>query len=46
VISIQKQIDKAKRQVGPTVFDWLVEIIRDHCSGGNEEDDNAELILK
>ena len=46
VFSIQKQIDKAKQQTGPTVFDWLVEIIRNHCLGGSEEEDNAELILE
>jgi RNAse (barnase) inhibitor barstar len=45
VISIQKQIDKAKQQVGPTVFDWLVEIIRNHCLGGSKEEDHTELIL-
>ena len=43
---IQKQIDEAKQQIGLTVFDWLVEIIRDHCLGGTEEEDNAELILE
>jgi RNAse (barnase) inhibitor barstar len=46
VLFIQKQIDEAKRRIGPTVFDWLVEIIRNHCLGGNEEEDNAELILE
>ena len=46
VSSIQRQMEEAKRQEGPTIFDWLVEIIRDHCLGGNEEEDNAELILE
>lgn len=46
VLSIQKQINEAKQQIGPTVFDWLVRVIRDHCLGGNEEEDNAELILE
>ena len=46
VLSIQKEIDEAKHQIGPTVFDWLIEIIRDHCLGGGEEEDNAELILE
>jgi RNAse (barnase) inhibitor barstar len=46
VLFIQKQIDEAKRRIGPTVFDWLAEIIRNHCLGGNEEEDNAELILE
>ena len=46
VFSIQEEIDEAKRQIGSTVFDWLVEIIRNHCVGGSEEEDNAELILE
>ena len=31
--------------VGPTVFDWLVEIIRRHCPGGEEEQNGVELVL-
>jgi RNAse (barnase) inhibitor barstar len=46
VSSIKDQLDEAKQHTGPTVFDWLVEIIRNHCPGGSEEEDNAELILK
>jgi hypothetical protein len=39
-------LDEAKQRIGPTVFDWLIEIIQDHCPGGSEEEDNAELILE
>jgi len=46
VLSIQAQLDEAKQRIEPTVFDWLIEIIQDHCPGGSEEEDNAELILE
>lgn len=36
---------EAERQEGPTVFDWLVEIIRVHCPRGEEEEDGVELVL-
>jgi hypothetical protein len=39
------RLEDAKRGVGPTVFDWLVEIIRDHGPGGTEEEDGVELFL-
>jgi len=35
----------AEAGVGPTVFDWLVEIIQVHGPGGSEADDGVELIL-
>jgi RNAse (barnase) inhibitor barstar len=46
VLIIQQQLVEAKQHIGPTVFDWLVEIIRNHCPEGSEEEDNAELILE
>ena len=46
IFSIQRQIDAAREQIGPTVFDWLIEVIRTHCIGGSEEKDNAELRLE
>jgi hypothetical protein len=30
---------------GPTVFDWLVEIIGVHTAGGREAEDNVVLVL-
>jgi RNAse (barnase) inhibitor barstar len=28
VLSIQAQLDEAKQRIGPTVFDWLIEILK------------------
>ena len=44
--SIEIDLNQAMNRMGPTVFDWLVEIIRIHCRGGAEEEDNVELILQ
>ncbi len=44
--NIAKELEQAKKHSGPTVFDWLVEIIRIHCPGGAEEEDGIELILE
>jgi hypothetical protein len=38
-------LEQAKTQRGPTVFDWLIEMIRDHGPGGREEEDSVELVL-
>ncbi len=40
-----KELEQARRGVGPTVFDWLVEIIEFHCAGGREQEDGVELLL-
>jgi hypothetical protein len=42
---VRKDLQRAERGVGPTVFDWLVEIIRVHCAGGPEQEDGVELVL-
>ena len=39
------QLAEAQATQGPTVFDWIVEIIRDHGPGGSEEQDRVELLL-
>lgn len=44
--SVRDQLNAAIDQTGPTVFDWLVEIIQIHCPGGEEEEDGVELILE
>jgi hypothetical protein len=36
----------AKSGVGPTVFDWLVDIIGDHGAGGKQAVCNVRLILQ
>lgn len=39
------QLQDARASKGSTVFDWLVEIIREHDEGGRESEDNVTLIL-
>ncbi len=39
------EIAAARRREGPTLFDILVEIIRDHGRGGKQESDGVELEL-
>jgi RNAse (barnase) inhibitor barstar len=43
--SVGEDLERARRGIGPTVFDWLVEIIQVHCAGGEEAEDGVELIL-
>ena len=42
---VAEDLERARREVGPTVFDWLVEIIQVHCAGGQEQEDGVELVL-
>ncbi|QQL44594.1 barstar family protein [Sulfuriroseicoccus oceanibius] len=42
---VTNDLQKAQRNKGSTVFDWLVEIIEVHCKGGEEEEDAVELRL-
>jgi RNAse (barnase) inhibitor barstar len=42
---VRSDLEQAKKGEGPTVFDWLVEIIQIHCRGGEEEEDGVELVL-
>ena len=42
---VRRMLSDARAGVGATVFDWLVEIIRDHCSGGEQAADNVCLVL-
>ena len=43
--SVGADLELARQGVGPTVFDWLVEIIEVHCPGGREQEDGVELFL-
>jgi hypothetical protein len=43
--SVGEELDRARLGVGPTVFDWLVELIEIHCAGGVEQEDGVELVL-
>jgi RNAse (barnase) inhibitor barstar len=42
---VARKLEMAKSGKGATVFDWLVEIIKDHGAGGNQAADNVRLIL-
>jgi hypothetical protein len=44
--SVAHDLDLARREIGPTVFDWLVEIISDHGPGGTEAADGVRLELR
>jgi RNAse (barnase) inhibitor barstar len=43
---VAAELATAKLGEGSTVFDWLVDIIKAHCPGGEEEKNGVELILK
>jgi RNAse (barnase) inhibitor barstar len=42
---VEAELAAAERREGATVFDWLVTIIRKHCAGGSESEDNVGLDL-
>jgi RNAse (barnase) inhibitor barstar len=42
---VMDELEKARQSQGPTVFDWVVEVILDHGEGGQEAEDNVRLIL-
>ena len=42
---VRAELQRARQGLGPTVFDWLVEIIEDHGPGGDQQKDGVELIL-
>jgi RNAse (barnase) inhibitor barstar len=44
--SVRAQLSDAENCDGDTVFDWLVEIIRVHGTGGEEAADNVVLDLR
>lgn len=43
--NVLRELERARAHQGPTVFDWLVDIIRIHCPGGREGEDGVELLL-
>jgi len=45
VSSVEARIAAARRCEGPTLFDEIVEIIRDHGPGGSEAEDGVDLEL-
>jgi len=44
--AVATELQDAKEGKGPTVFDWLVEIIQIHGSGGAESEDGVVLELR
>jgi hypothetical protein len=42
---LAEDLERARQHIGPTVFDWLVEITEVHCAGGAEQEDGVELVL-
>jgi RNAse (barnase) inhibitor barstar len=43
--SVAAELAQAQAHTGPTVFDWLIEIIRIHGPGGEEAEDGVDLVL-
>jgi RNAse (barnase) inhibitor barstar len=43
---VSLELANAKKGIGPTVYDWLIEITSVHCKGGEEQDDGVELVLE
>jgi len=43
---VHAQLALAEAGRGPTVYDWLLEIIHVHCAGGDESEDGVELLLE
>jgi 5-formyltetrahydrofolate cyclo-ligase/RNAse (barnase) inhibitor barstar len=43
--SIEQELERARRGEGPTVFDWLLEILAIHGEGGREAEDYVRLEL-
>jgi RNAse (barnase) inhibitor barstar len=44
--SVEADLNRAKHLEGPMVFDWLIEIIRDHDVGGEQAEDGVRLVLE
>ncbi|MGL5094878.1 MAG: barstar family protein, partial [Planctomycetia bacterium] len=42
--SVRAALELARQGFGPTVFDWLVEIIESHGAGGCQQEDGVELV--
>ena len=43
---VKADLSQAQQGKGATVFDWLVEIIRDHDAGGEQAEDGVRLVLE
>lgn len=45
VSAVVAELELAKSEQGETVFDWLVQIIKEHGPGGSESEDGVDLVL-
>lgn len=43
--SVRAELASSRASVGPTLYDWIIEIIRDHGPGGEQAEDNVNLVL-
>ncbi|MGN6279276.1 MAG: barstar family protein [Sphingomonas sp.] len=43
---VRRDLSNARRGEGPTVFDWLLDIIAIHGPGGSESEDRINLVLE
>jgi RNAse (barnase) inhibitor barstar len=44
--AIMHDLQLATNRTGPTVFDWITTIIREHGPGGSEARDGVQLVLE
>ncbi|WP_135213468.1 barstar family protein [Vitreimonas flagellata] len=42
---VRAELANARAKAGPTLFDWLVQIIRDHGLDGEQAEDKVRLVL-
>jgi hypothetical protein len=43
--AVSAELAAARAGRGPTVFDWLVKIVREHGPDGAEPEDGVQLVL-
>jgi len=43
--SVRGELANARAGTGPTLYDWIIETIRDHGPGGEQAEDNVNLAL-
>lgn len=46
VEAVKADLAKAEHGEGGTVFDWLLDIIKEHGPGGSEQEDGVDLVLQ
>jgi len=43
---VANELKQAELGAGPTVFDWLVDIVWEHCADGTESQNGVQLLLE